>query len=90
MKRVGLTLPCIPTGSYWCYVIPGLYLYNAIFISTRQCRKANFIFYRFMFFVKNCCALEGQMILEEVLRHGYNTASEIIMKVYKQLEQSNR
>lgn len=40
-----------------------------------------------MFFVKTVCGDEAEMMLEEVLKNGYITASEVIMKVYKRIEQ---
>ncbi|KOC66231.1 DNA-directed RNA polymerase III subunit RPC3 [Habropoda laboriosa] len=43
---------------------------------------------RYMFFVKTVCGDESEMMLEEVLKHGYMTASELIVKTYKRIEQS--
>ncbi|XP_066603137.1 DNA-directed RNA polymerase III subunit RPC3 isoform X2 [Prorops nasuta] len=43
---------------------------------------------RYMFFVKTICGDESEMMLEEVLKNGYITASEIIIKVYKKVEQT--
>lgn len=43
---------------------------------------------RYMFFVKTMCGDESEMILEEVLMSGYITASEVITKTYKKIEQS--
>ncbi|XP_076665582.1 RNA polymerase III subunit C [Andrena cerasifolii] len=42
---------------------------------------------RYMFFVKTVCGDEAEMMLEEVLKNGYITASEVIVKVYKRIEQ---
>ncbi|OXU26186.1 hypothetical protein TSAR_007003 [Trichomalopsis sarcophagae] len=42
---------------------------------------------RYMYFVENCCGNEAEMMLEEVLKNGYDTASQIIVKTYKKLEQ---
>ncbi|OAD61408.1 DNA-directed RNA polymerase III subunit RPC3 [Eufriesea mexicana] len=44
---------------------------------------------RYMFFVKTVCGDECEMMLEEVLKHGCMTASEVIVKVYKRIEQSS-
>lgn len=41
-----------------------------------------------MFFVKTMCGDESEMIFEEVLMNGYITASEVITKTYKKIEQS--
>ncbi|XP_076227355.1 RNA polymerase III subunit C isoform X2 [Nomia melanderi] len=43
---------------------------------------------RYMFFVKTVCGDEAEMMLEEVLKNGYITASEVIVKTYKRIEQS--
>ncbi|XP_043256032.1 DNA-directed RNA polymerase III subunit RPC3 [Colletes gigas] len=43
---------------------------------------------KYMFFVKTICGDEAEMMLEEVLKHGYITASELIMKTYKRIERS--
>lgn len=43
---------------------------------------------RYMFFVKTVCGDEAEMMLEEVLKNGYITASELIIKTYKRIEQS--
>lgn len=43
-----------------------------------------------MYFVENCCGNEAEMMLEEVLKNGYETASQIIVKTYKKLEQFPR
>ncbi|KAK9294358.1 hypothetical protein QLX08_011001 [Tetragonisca angustula] len=43
---------------------------------------------KYMFFVKTMCGDESEMILEEVLMSGYITASEVITKTYKKIEQS--
>ena len=42
---------------------------------------------RYMFFVKTICGDESEMMLEEVLKHGYITASDLIVKTYKRIEQ---
>lgn len=41
-----------------------------------------------MFFVKTNCGNEAEMMLEQVLKNGYITASEVIIKTYKRIEQS--
>lgn len=43
---------------------------------------------KYMFFVKTMCGDESEMILEEILMNGYITASEVITKTYKKIEQS--
>ncbi|XP_076639029.1 RNA polymerase III subunit C isoform X2 [Colletes latitarsis] len=43
---------------------------------------------KYMFFVKTVCGDEAEMMLEEVLKNGYITASELIMKTYKRIERS--
>ncbi|KAK0080341.1 hypothetical protein PV325_014103 [Microctonus aethiopoides] len=43
---------------------------------------------RFMLFVKNCNGDEGEIILEETLKCGYETASQLILKTYVRLQQS--
>lgn len=43
---------------------------------------------RYMFFVKTVCGDEAEMMLEEVLKHGYITASEVIVRTYKRMQQS--
>ncbi|KAJ8676608.1 hypothetical protein QAD02_012395 [Eretmocerus hayati] len=42
---------------------------------------------RYMFFVKTFCGDEPEMILEEFLKSGYETASQVIVKTYQRLEQ---
>lgn len=42
-----------------------------------------------MFFVKTVCGDECEMMLEAVLKHGSLTASEVIVKAYKRIEQSS-
>ncbi|XP_015181697.1 PREDICTED: DNA-directed RNA polymerase III subunit RPC3 isoform X2 [Polistes dominula] len=44
---------------------------------------------RYMFFVKNVCGDESERMLEEVLKHGYLTASQIIINTYKKIQQSS-
>jgi len=41
---------------------------------------------RCVFFAKTYCGDEGEIMLEEVLKHGYITASEVIIKTYKRIE----
>lgn len=41
-----------------------------------------------MLFVKNCNGDEGEIILEETLKCGYETASQLILKTYVRLQQS--
>lgn len=48
----------------------------------------NIIFYRYMLFTKTYCGDEGEIMLEEVLKHGYITASEVIIKTYKRIEET--
>lgn len=36
-----------------------------------------------MFFVKDNCGDESEMLFEEILKHGYETASNVIIKIYK-------
>ncbi|PBC33528.1 DNA-directed RNA polymerase III subunit RPC3 [Apis cerana cerana] len=43
---------------------------------------------KYMFFVKTNCGNEAEMMLEQVLKNGYITASEVIIKTYKRIEQS--
>ncbi|XP_076300015.1 RNA polymerase III subunit C isoform X2 [Lasioglossum baleicum] len=43
---------------------------------------------RYMFFVKTVCEDQAEMMLEEVLKAGYITASDVIAKTYKRIEQS--
>ncbi|KAG6796980.1 DNA-directed RNA polymerase III subunit RPC3 [Apis mellifera caucasica] len=43
---------------------------------------------KYMFFVKTNCGNEAEMMLEQVLKNGYITASEVIIKTYKRMEQS--
>ncbi|XP_015598717.1 DNA-directed RNA polymerase III subunit RPC3 isoform X2 [Cephus cinctus] len=40
-----------------------------------------------MFFAKKFCGDEAEMMLEEVLKRGYETASQIIIKTFHRLEQ---
>lgn len=41
-----------------------------------------------MLFAKTYCEDEGEIMLEEVLKHGYITASEVIIKTYKRIERT--
>lgn len=41
-----------------------------------------------MLFAKTYCQDEGEIMLEEVLKHGYITASEVIIKTYKRIEET--
>ncbi|KAM0724812.1 DNA-directed RNA polymerase III subunit RPC3 [Formica fusca] len=43
---------------------------------------------RYMLFAKTYCEDEGEIMLEEVLKHGYITASEVIIKTYKRIEET--
>ncbi|XP_011160696.2 DNA-directed RNA polymerase III subunit RPC3 isoform X2 [Solenopsis invicta] len=43
---------------------------------------------RYILFAKTHCGDEGEIMLEEVLKHGYITASEVIIKTYKRIEQT--
>ncbi|XP_046748019.1 DNA-directed RNA polymerase III subunit RPC3 [Diprion similis] len=42
---------------------------------------------RYMFFVKSLLGDEAEIMLEELLRRGYETASKIIVKTYQRLKQ---
>ncbi|EZA46881.1 hypothetical protein DMN91_004693 [Ooceraea biroi] len=44
---------------------------------------------RYMFFTKTYCGDEGEIMLEEILKHGYLTASEVIIKTYKRVEKAS-
>ncbi|XP_033327715.2 RNA polymerase III subunit C isoform X1 [Megalopta genalis] len=44
---------------------------------------------RYMFFTKTVCGDEAEMMLEEVLKNGYITASEILVRTYRRIEQSS-
>jgi len=41
-----------------------------------------------MFFAKTYCGDEGEIMLEEVLKHGYIAASKVIIRIYKRIEQT--
>lgn len=41
-----------------------------------------------MLHTKTYCGNEGEIMFEEVLKHGYITASELIIKSYKRIEES--
>ncbi|XP_033216111.1 DNA-directed RNA polymerase III subunit RPC3 isoform X2 [Belonocnema kinseyi] len=41
---------------------------------------------RYMFFVKTNCGDEAEMMFEEILKHGYETASQVIITTYKKLK----
>lgn len=43
---------------------------------------------RYMLFAKTYCGDEGEIMFEEVLKHGYITASEVIIKTYKRIEET--
>lgn len=43
-----------------------------------------------MYFVKTFCGDEAEMMLEEILKNGYETASQLIVKTYQRLEQFPR
>ncbi|XP_012531114.1 DNA-directed RNA polymerase III subunit RPC3 [Monomorium pharaonis] len=43
---------------------------------------------RYILFAKTHCGDEGEIMMEEVLKHGYITASEVIIKTYKRIEQT--
>ncbi|XP_053975450.1 DNA-directed RNA polymerase III subunit RPC3 [Hylaeus anthracinus] len=42
---------------------------------------------RYMFFVKTVCGDQAEMMFEEVLKHGYISASELIIKTYGRIEE---
>lgn len=44
---------------------------------------------RYMFFVKNVCGDESEIMLEEVLKNGSLPASQIIINAYKKIQQSS-
>ncbi|XP_012279984.1 DNA-directed RNA polymerase III subunit RPC3 isoform X2 [Orussus abietinus] len=46
-------------------------------------------FPRFMFMAKKFCGNEAEMMLEEVLKQGYETGSQIIIKTYQKLLQTS-
>ncbi|KAI4488786.1 hypothetical protein M0802_011296 [Mischocyttarus mexicanus] len=56
-------------------------------------KEENFIlilrYPRYMFFIKTICGDDAEKMLEEVLKNGYLTASQIIINVYKKLQQSS-
>lgn len=56
---------------------------------TLDCNKIIMIlrYPRYMFFAKTYCGDEGEIILEEILKHGCITASDVIIKTYKRVEQ---
>lgn len=41
-----------------------------------------------MFWVKSHCGDVAEMILEEILKQGYDTASQVIIKTFKKLEEA--
>lgn len=41
-----------------------------------------------MFLVKAYCGNESEIMLEEVLKHGYIAASDLIIKTYKRIQES--
>ncbi|EGI65510.1 PREDICTED: DNA-directed RNA polymerase III subunit RPC3 [Acromyrmex echinatior] len=43
---------------------------------------------RYILFAKTYCGDEGEIMFEEVLKNGYITASEVIIKTYKRIEQA--
>ena len=43
-----------------------------------------------MLFVKSNCGDEAEMMLEEILKHGYETASQVIITTYKKLQRKPR
>ncbi|KAH0945295.1 hypothetical protein HN011_001858 [Eciton burchellii] len=44
---------------------------------------------RYMFFAKTYCGDEAEILLEEVLKHGYITATEVIIKTFKRITQTS-
>ncbi|KAK2588821.1 hypothetical protein KPH14_001693 [Odynerus spinipes] len=44
---------------------------------------------RYMFFVKNVCGNESEIILEEILKNGCLTASSAILNAHKKIQQSS-
>ncbi|XP_057342093.1 DNA-directed RNA polymerase III subunit RPC3 [Microplitis mediator] len=42
---------------------------------------------RYMLFIKNCSGDESEIMFEEVLKQGYETASQVIVKAYKKIAQ---
>lgn len=43
---------------------------------------------RYILFAKTYCGDEGEIMLEEVLKHGYIAASAVIIATYKRIEQT--
>ncbi|KAL6256959.1 hypothetical protein P5V15_011894 [Pogonomyrmex californicus] len=43
---------------------------------------------KYIFFVKTYCGDEAEIMLEEVLKHGYITASAVIIETYKRIERT--
>lgn len=43
-----------------------------------------------MLFIKNCSGDESEIMFEEVLKQGYETASQVIVKAYKKIAQRNK
>ncbi|XP_018307693.1 DNA-directed RNA polymerase III subunit RPC3 [Mycetomoellerius zeteki] len=43
---------------------------------------------RYILFAKTYCGDEGEIMFEEILKSGYITASEVIIKTYKRIEQA--
>ncbi|KYN20584.1 PREDICTED: DNA-directed RNA polymerase III subunit RPC3 isoform X2 [Trachymyrmex cornetzi] len=43
---------------------------------------------RYILFAKTYCGDDGEIMFEEVLKNGYITASEVIIKTYKRIEQA--
>jgi hypothetical protein len=64
------------------------YCFNNKFISLNS--KFFIVFVRYMYFVKTFCGDEAEMMLEEVLKNGYERASQIIVKTYQRLQQFPR
>ena len=43
-----------------------------------------------MYFAKTTCGDEAEMMLEEILKCGYETASQVIVKTFQRLQQFPR
>ncbi|XP_032674570.1 DNA-directed RNA polymerase III subunit RPC3 isoform X2 [Odontomachus brunneus] len=43
---------------------------------------------RYIFLVRTCCGNESQIMLEEILKHGYIKASDLIIKTYRRIQES--
>ncbi|XP_014613486.1 PREDICTED: DNA-directed RNA polymerase III subunit RPC3 isoform X1 [Polistes canadensis] len=95
LLQQNIRLPLIKLKESLCSLIKyGLVSYHrderSIIYSLQQ-EKFIFIlrYPRYMFFVKNVCGDESEIMMEEVLKKGYLTASQIIINAYKKIQQSS-